>query len=186
MTAWSSECRAVGPLLRLRTVKQEAKLLRLFCLNSPGFAHFTVCVSRVNVLSMGHFLGRYWGVLALLAAVACWVGVVLGKVTTAIVGLVLVLSVAALLYFLFQAPLWCGAVTRDGLLCRNNSSGLLIGCHLREHKWQKIKMTFVPKAWRKLNRGLWATPKEGVNTLAGLGSAVSALAALITILIVKH
>jgi hypothetical protein len=68
---------------------------------------------------MGLLLRRYWGVLALLAALACWVGVVLGKVTTAIVGLVLVLSVGALVYFLFQAPLWCGAVTREGTLCRN-------------------------------------------------------------------
>jgi hypothetical protein len=109
---------------------------------------------------------------------------VLGKVTTSIVGLVLVLSVAALGYFLFQAPLWCGAVTREGTLCRNNSSGPLIGCHLREPMWQKLKMAFVPKAWRELNRGLWATPREGVNTLAGLGSVVSALAAVVAILVV--
>ena len=86
----------------------------------------------------------------------------LGKVTTAVFGLVLILSVGAVGYFLFQAPLWCGAITRDGTLCRNNSSGLLIGCHLREHKWQKLKMAFIPKAWRELNRGLWATPREGL------------------------
>jgi len=135
---------------------------------------------------MGNLLKRYWGFLALAAAVACWVGLVLGKLTTAIAGVVLVLSVGAVLYFLFQAPLWCGAVTREGTLCRNNSSGLLIGCHLREHKFQKLKMTFVPKAWRELNQGLWATPREGVNTLAGLGSAVSALAAVVMILIVRH
>lgn len=135
---------------------------------------------------MGRFLGRYWGVLALLAALVCWIGLVLGKLTTAVVGVVLVLSVTALGYFLFQAPLWCGAVTREGTLCRNNSSGLLIGCHLREHKWQKIKMTFVPKAWRELNRGLWATPRDGVTTLGGFGSAVSALAAVIAILVVRH
>ena len=81
----------------------------------------------------------------------------------------------ALGYFLFQAPLWCGAITREGALCRNNSSGLLIGCHLREHKWQKLKMTFVPKAWRELNRGLWATPRGRSEYacrawLGGLGS----------------
>jgi hypothetical protein len=57
---------------------------------------------------------------------------------------------------------------------------------LREHKWQKLKMAFVPKAWRELNRGLWVTPREGVNTLAGLGSTVSALAAVVAILIVRH
>jgi len=135
---------------------------------------------------MGNLLKRYWGFLALAAALACWVGLVLGKLTTAIAGVVLVLSVGAVLYFLFQAPLWCGAVTREGTLCRNNSSGLLIGCHLREHKFQKLKMTSVPKAWRELNRGLWATPREGVNTLAGLGSAVSAFAAVVMILVVRH
>lgn len=122
----------------------------------------------------------------MLASVACWVGLILGKVSTAIVGLVLVLSVGAVVYFLFQAPLWCGAVTRDGTLCRNNSSGVLIGCHLREHKFQKLKMAFVPKAWRELNRGLWATPRDGVTTLSGLGSAVSALAAVVAILLVGH
>jgi hypothetical protein len=113
---------------------------------------------------MGRLLERYWGFLALLAALACWVGLILGKVSTAIVALVLVLSVGAVIYFLFQAPLWCGAVTRDGTLCRNNSSGVLTGCHLREHKFQKLKMAFVPKAWRELNRGLWATPRDGVTT----------------------
>ena len=88
----------------------------------------------------------------------------------------------AVLYFLFQAPLWYGAVTRTGLLCRNNSSGLLIGCHLREHQWQKLKLVFIPKAWSKLNRGLWATPRDGVATVSGLGSAVSALAAVVVLL----
>lgn len=135
---------------------------------------------------MGRVLERYWGFLALLAAVACWVGLILGKVSTAIVALVLVLSVGAVVYFLFRAPLWCGAVTRDGTLCRNNSSGVLFGCHLREHKFQKLKMAFVPKAWRELNRGLWATPRDGVTTLSGLGSVVSALAAVVAILVVAH
>lgn len=122
----------------------------------------------------------------MLAALACWVGLILGKISTAIVSLVLVLSVGAVVYFLFQAPLWCGAVTRDGTLCRNNSSGVLIGCHLREHKFQKLKMAFVPKAWRELNHGLWATPRDGVTTLSGLGSVVSALAAVVAILVVGH
>ncbi len=56
-----------------------------------------------------------------------------------------------------------------------------MGCYLRQHKWQKLKMVFVPKAWRELNRGLWATPKEGINTLVGLSTVVSALAAVVVI-----
>jgi hypothetical protein len=131
-------------------------------------------------------LRRYWGFLALVIAIAGWVGLAAGKVAGSLVALILLLSVAAFGYFLFQAPLWCGAITRDGKLCRNNSSGILIGCHLREHKFQKLKMAFVPKAWRELNRGLWATPRDGVTTLSGLGSAVSALAAVIAIFVVGH
>jgi len=115
-------------------------------------------------------------------AVAGWV---LGTKVVPLIA-ILLLSVAAVGYFLFQAPLWCGAVTREGALCRNNSSGLLIGCHLREHKFQKLKMAFVPKAWRELNRGLWATPRDGIATLSGLGSAVSALAAVVAILVTSH
>jgi hypothetical protein len=41
-------------------------------------------------------------------------------------------------FFLLAAPVWCGAVNRDGTSCRNNSAGLLIGCHLRQHRWQKL------------------------------------------------
>jgi hypothetical protein len=60
---------------------------------------------------------------------------------------------------------------------------VLRGCHLREHKWQKIKMTFVPRAWHELNRGLWSSPRDGMATLSGLGSVVSALAAVIVIVV---
>jgi hypothetical protein len=135
---------------------------------------------------MSGLLGKYWGFLALAVAVAAWIGLALGHVATSFVALILVLSVASLGYFLFQAPLWCGATTREGLSCRNNSSGLLIGCRLREHKWQKLKMAIVPRAWRELNRGLWATPRDGVTTLSGLSAVASALAAVVTILVVHH
>lgn len=121
----------------------------------------TACAFRVSFQGMRLLLRRYWGFVALLAAIVGWVGLVAGKFVASVIGLILILSVVALGYFLFQAPLWCGAITREGTLCRNNSSGLLIGCHLREHKWQKLRMAFIPKAWQELNRGLWATPPRG-------------------------
>lgn len=98
------------------------------------------------------------------------------KITPAII---LFFSVLAVGYFLFQAPLWCGSVTRDQTLCRNNSSGLLIGCHLRQHKWQKLRMTVVPNMWRELNRGLWVSPKQILATLAALTGITSALVAMV-------
>lgn len=54
-----------------------------------------------------------------------------------------------------------------------------MGCHLRQHKWQKLKVVFMPKAWRELNRGLWISPKEGLATLSGLGSIISTLIAIV-------
>jgi hypothetical protein len=95
---------------------------------------------------------------------------------------IVIFSVGAIGYFLIQAPVWCGAITRGGRLCRNNSTGLLLGCHLREHKWQKIKMTFAPKMWRERNRGLWASPKEVLAMLGGVALLVPLVIALAPVL----
>jgi uncharacterized protein YjeT (DUF2065 family) len=87
-----------------------------------------------------------------------------------------VLSLFVTAFFLFQAPVWCCAVNRDGTLCRNNSSGLLLGCSKRQHKWQKLKMTLVPHAWRQMNRGLWVAPREVLTTLGAVMGIISAAA----------
>jgi hypothetical protein len=131
-------------------------------------------------------LRRYWGFLALIVALACWAGLIIGQFVTFVVALVLILSVGAVGYFLFQAPLSCGAIAWDGKLCRNSSSGILVGCYLRDHKWQKLRMAFVPTAWPDLNRGLWASPRQGVTAVGGLSAAVSALAALIAIIVTSN
>ena len=92
-------------------------------------------------------LARWWGfalVVALLAALP----------TRAVPATILfALSGLGLVWALFFAPVWCGAVTRKDEFCRNNSWGLLLGCHLREHRWQKFKMMFVSRRWQQLNRG---------------------------------
>ncbi|MCO6010574.1 hypothetical protein NE236_37015 [Actinoallomurus purpureus] len=121
------------------------------------------------------WLARYWGLLTLVVLVVAWW---VGGVQPAIL---LTLSLITAVYFFFRAPAWCGAVNRDGTLCRRNAKGALMGCSYRQHKWQKLKMTFVPHGWRRLNRGLWVTPREGMTTLAGLASVTSAIAAAITL-----
>jgi hypothetical protein len=110
---------------------------------------------------MGRLL-HYWGYLALAAVIIGW------QTHTMTPLVILVLSAAALGYFLLQTPVWCGAIIRGGRLCRNNSHGILLGCHLREHKWQKIKMVFAVKGWKIINKGLWTSPKEILATLGGL------------------
>lgn len=43
------------------------------------------------------------------------------------------------LFLLLAAPVWCAATNRDGTTCRNNASGLLVGCsQVRYHRWAKL------------------------------------------------
>lgn len=115
---------------------------------------------------------RYWGYLALVAAV---VGAWLHLAALA----VLVLAGLALVYLLLLAPLWCGAETREGWQCRNNSHGLLLGCWIREHKWQRLKQAFLPKRWGDLARSLLGSVKDCLATVSALIAIVTAAAAVV-------
>lgn len=118
---------------------------------------------------------RYWGYIALVVAV---LGFFLHSLSFAVI---LALSLAALGYFLVAAPVWCCAETRKGELCRDNSRGLLLGCHRRQHRWQRLKQTFTPAGGRAilacgksaggfiaLVGGVWA----GIQTLIAAGVLV--------------
>jgi hypothetical protein len=116
---------------------------------------------------------KYWGYVALALLLTAWWTTKIGPVV------LIVLSVLVTFYFLFQAPIWCGAVTRDQTLCRRNASGLLLGCSYRQHKWQKLKMTFMPPMWRRLNQGLWANPTTSLATIGAILGIVSTLGGLV-------
>jgi hypothetical protein len=118
-------------------------------------------------------LARWWGfafVVAVLAALPS------REVPAAIL---FVLSGLGLVWVLFFAPVWCGADTRKHESCRNNSWGLLLGCHLREHRWQKFKMMFVNRRWQQLNRGLWSSPAEILATVSGVVTIVGVVVAIV-------
>ncbi|MXM64130.1 hypothetical protein GR925_11900 [Streptomyces sp. HUCO-GS316] len=125
-------------------------------------------------------LGQWWGVLAGALLIAAWINSAAGP------PVVIALSVAVLLWCFFQAPVTCGAPVRgrtDG--CRNNASGLLLGCHIRQHRWQKLKMLFLRRQVREFCAGLFSDGKATIVTLAGLGSFVSGLVALVPGVIVN-
>lgn len=105
---------------------------------------------------------KYWGYLLLIVAMGLWFSRSAGP------AVLIALSAFTTAYFLFQAPVWCGAENRDGTLCRRNASGVLMGCGYRQHKWQKLKMAFVPRMWGKLNRGLWTSPTTSLATASTL------------------
>ncbi|MGY5126783.1 hypothetical protein [Streptomyces nigrescens] len=119
-------------------------------------------------------LGQWWGVLAGALLIAAWINKAAGP------AVVIALSAVVLLWCTFQAPVTCGAPVRgreDG--CRINASGLLLGCHIRQHRWQKLKMLFVRRQVRAFCSGLFSDGKATIVTLAGIGSFVSGLVALV-------
>ncbi len=115
---------------------------------------------------------RYWGYLALALAV-------LGAVEHLAAAAVLVLAGLALVYLFLLAPLWCGSETREGLACRNNSHGLLLGCWIREHKWQRLKKAFVPARWGELGRSLFGSVKDCLATISAVVAIGTVAAAAI-------
>jgi hypothetical protein len=119
---------------------------------------------------------RNWGLLAMALLVIGW----LERFSWPVL---IVLSLLSASYVLFGLPLWCGAITRENKLCRRNSTGLLMGCSLRQHKWQRVKMLLIPRMWRKLNKGLWISPKESLATVTALASIASCAAAVVGLLI---
>ena len=115
-------------------------------------------------------LTRYWGYLALTVAILGFFLHSLGYTV------ILILSLAALGYFLVQAPVWCCAVTRTGELCRKNSHGLLLVCSIRQHRWQRTRQTFTPTGGRAvLAAGKSASGALGI--IGGVAAGVSALTA---------
>ena len=51
------------------------------------------------------------------------------------------MTLLVIVWSLFAAPTWCGAVNRkrgaEVEYCRNNASGLLLGCRIRQHKFDR-------------------------------------------------
>jgi hypothetical protein len=125
-------------------------------------------------------LGEWWGVIAAALLVAAWINRVAGP------AVIVSLSALTLGWCFFQAPTTCGAPVRgraDG--CRNNATGLLMGCHFRQHRWQKLRMLIVRRNVRTFCSGLFADGKATLVTLAAIGSFLSGLVAFIPGLALK-
>jgi hypothetical protein len=127
------------------------------------------------MLSYGHSMGKsigkllrlYWGYIALALAIAGWATHAIGYAVIAAI------SLMALVYFLFQAPLTCGAEIRGGRSCRNNSHGPIVGCRIRQHKWQRVRDIFVSRKWRDVFHDLTQSPKDKLGTISALLSVLS-------------
>lgn len=100
-------------------------------------------------------------------------------------------SALVLVWSLLGAPAVCCAINRQAsrsgepLYCRNNSSGLLLGCNqVRAHKWQKFQGMWWTAIFRRQGwKDLWGSPKNWISTISGvLGIALPLAAGLKSLL----
>lgn len=113
---------------------------------------------------------KYWGWIVFTALVVGWLTLSFGPAT------LLLLSAVSSFSFLFHMPLPCGAEGRNGP-CRHNGSGALMGCHLRQHRWQKFKMLFWRSHGGRLRRELFQSANTVLATLGGVLAVTSGVAA---------
>jgi hypothetical protein len=52
-----------------------------------------------------------------------------------------------------------------------------MSCHLRQHRWQKLKMVVVRERWRQLARELFPYATTALATMGGVLALTSGLAA---------
>jgi hypothetical protein len=112
------------------------------------------------------FIVKNWGYLLLVLAVVFWAIRDIGP------GTALIAFTLAGVWTLVAAPVWCGAENRDGTSCRNNSYGLLGGCKLRQHRWQRFRDLFKAKQIREAFRGWFTGPQNQIATCALVVSLV--------------
>ena len=92
-------------------------------------------------------------------------------------------SATYVIFILLAAPVWCAAPNRDGTYCRNNATGLLVGCHLRYHRWQKMKTLVRPNGVRSLGQRLFRDVTSGAAVVSAIGALISAAAAWVQALL---
>ncbi|MBH1933534.1 hypothetical protein I5Q34_04385 [Streptomyces sp. AV19] len=76
-------------------------------------------------------------------------------------------------------------MNRDGrTYCRENASGLLMGCRRRQHRWQKLKMVVARSKAGDVSRAIFPTAKDKFAAFIAVGGLASAIAAVVVPVIV--
>ena len=118
---------------------------------------------------------RYWG-LILIAIMVLRLDQHLGALPY------LIITLLVLTWTLFGAPTWCGAVNRRRgeavEYCRNNASGLLLGCRIRQHKFQRLTRAWWTTGWRDRTRGLWMGAPAKLATVSGVVGVLTGIAGM--------
>ncbi|RCW40749.1 hypothetical protein DFQ14_11075 [Halopolyspora algeriensis] len=122
-------------------------------------------------------IARYWGYILLVGLYFAWFQFHADPI------ILIVMSLAIIVYFLLQAPAPCCAPNRDGTsLCKNNARGLLRGCHLESHKWENAKILASRQNWAEFGRKVFRKFSGGAATISAFAGVVSAVAAVISLM----
>ena len=93
------------------------------------------------------------------------------------------MSLLVLIWVLLGAPTRCGAVDlergNDVEYCQNNSSGLMLGCRLREHKFQRFTRAWWNTSWRDRTQGIWTGASAKLATISGVVGMLIGIAGII-------
>jgi hypothetical protein len=130
-------------------------------------------------------LWRYWGYAVAAILIISVLNNAAGPATYAVLTGVLVL------YILFQAPATCAAINRIAQragevdYCRNNSGGMLLGCHIRQHKFQKLKGVWWAQSWRNKTKGMLSGGPAIFATLTGIIGTITGIFGMVNDLVGK-
>lgn len=117
---------------------------------------------------------RYAGYLLVVALYLAWFRMGFNP------GVIAALSGATFLYGLFAAPVPCCALNRDGAtFCRNNGHGVLLGCWIRQHRWQNVKLLVRRQSWARFGSRVFGSISGNAAALAAIAGFASAAATLI-------
>lgn len=146
-----------------------ARPVRLCALPAPPYA--SIPYAAVANKKRMNGIWRYWGLIAFVVAMTGWLTADFGPLA------ITALSALSFLWFLFQAPVPCAALNRgEAQTCRNNGRGVLRGCHIKQHQWQKLKGLVVRRRWREISADLFP---NATTSLASLGAIVALLSSII-------
>ena len=115
---------------------------------------------------------KYWGYLLLAGAVVLFFARDVGPL--AVTG---AFALSAF-WMLLAAPTWCGAKNRGEGYCRNNTSGLLGGCKIRQHRWQRFRSLVGLDRFGNVCRGWFTGTSQQVATCSLIVSTIGVVAGL--------
>jgi hypothetical protein len=125
-------------------------------------------------------LARYWGYLLIPVIVWAW------TTRETSYGPIAIASALSTTYFMFQTKVPCCAINRNHTFCRNNARGLLGGCHLRDHKWQNIRMLAHRNTWSQFAGGMFRRFEGRAATFAAMATCMSTLIAALALLVATY